>query len=36
MKMRKIIPAFPVLDIKQSMEFYTTKLGFTVPKSFEV
>lgn len=30
MKMKKTIPALPVQDIKQSMEFYTTKLGFTV------
>jgi catechol 2,3-dioxygenase-like lactoylglutathione lyase family enzyme len=30
MKMKKAIPALPVQDIKQSMEFYTTKLGFTI------
>jgi catechol 2,3-dioxygenase-like lactoylglutathione lyase family enzyme len=30
MKMKKTIPALPVQDIKQSMEFYTNKLGFTV------
>jgi predicted lactoylglutathione lyase len=30
MKMKKTVPALPVQDIKQSMEFYTTKLGFTV------
>ena len=30
MKMKKTIPALPVQDIKQSIEFYTTKLGFTV------
>lgn len=30
MKMKKRIPALPVQDIKQSMEFYTTRLGFTV------
>jgi len=30
MKMKKTIPAVPVHDIKQSMEFYTNKLGFTV------
>jgi catechol 2,3-dioxygenase-like lactoylglutathione lyase family enzyme len=30
MKMKKTIPAFPVKDIKQSMQFYATKLGFTV------
>ena len=28
--MIKTIPALPVQDIKQSMEFYTTKLGFTI------
>jgi len=26
----KTIPSLPVQDIKTSMEFYTTKLGFTV------
>jgi catechol 2,3-dioxygenase-like lactoylglutathione lyase family enzyme len=31
MKMKKTIPALPVQDIKQSIEFYTTKLGFSVP-----
>lgn len=30
MKMKKTIPALPVQDIRQSMEFYTTKLGFVV------
>jgi catechol 2,3-dioxygenase-like lactoylglutathione lyase family enzyme len=30
MKMKKTIPALPVQDIKESIEFYTTKLGFTV------
>ncbi len=30
MKMKKTIPALPVQKIKVSMEFYTTKLGFTV------
>ncbi len=30
MKMKKTIPALPVQDIKQSIDFYTTKLGFTV------
>jgi predicted lactoylglutathione lyase len=30
MKMKKTIPALPVQDIMQSMEFYTTKFGFTV------
>ncbi len=30
MKMKKTIPALPVQDIKQSMEFYTTKMGFIV------
>ncbi|MBA3647700.1 MAG: VOC family protein [Chitinophagales bacterium] len=30
MKMKKTIPALPVQDIKQSIEFYTTKLGFRV------
>ena len=30
MKMKRTIPALPVQAIKQSMEFYTTKLGFTV------
>jgi predicted lactoylglutathione lyase len=30
MRMKKTVPALPVQDIKQSMEFYTTKLGFTV------
>lgn len=28
--MKKTIPALPVQDIKQSIEFYTVKLGFTV------
>ncbi|MEJ7678329.1 MAG: VOC family protein [Segetibacter sp.] len=28
--MKKTIPALPVQDIRQSMDFYTTKLGFTV------
>ena len=31
MKMKKSIPALPVVDIKQSIGFYTTELGFTVP-----
>jgi catechol 2,3-dioxygenase-like lactoylglutathione lyase family enzyme len=31
MKMKKSIPALPVNDIKQSIEFYTIKLGFTAP-----
>ena len=30
MKMKKTIPALPVQDVKQSMDFYTSKLGFTV------
>ncbi|MBI1342461.1 MAG: bleomycin resistance family protein [Terrimonas sp.] len=30
MKMKKTIPALPVQDIRQSMEFYTARLGFTV------
>ncbi|MBS0424087.1 MAG: VOC family protein [Proteobacteria bacterium] len=30
MKMMRTIPALPVQDIKQSMEFYEAKLGFTV------
>jgi catechol 2,3-dioxygenase-like lactoylglutathione lyase family enzyme len=30
MKMKKTIPALPVQDIRQSMEFYAAKLGFTV------
>ena len=30
MRMKKTIPALPVQNIKQSMEFYTTRLGFTV------
>lgn len=30
MKMKKTIPALPVQDIKQSTEFYATKLGFTI------
>ncbi|RZL16830.1 MAG: bleomycin resistance family protein [Pedobacter sp.] len=30
MKMRKIIPALPVQSIKQSCEYYTNKLGFTI------
>ncbi|MDF2188653.1 VOC family protein [Paraflavitalea sp. CAU 1676] len=30
MKMKKTIPALPVQDINQSMEFYTAKQGFTV------
>jgi|ERR1700730_5161292 len=30
MKMIKTIPALPVQDINQSMDFYTTKLGFTL------
>ncbi|RYE39102.1 MAG: VOC family protein [Sphingobacteriales bacterium] len=29
MKMKKTIPALPVQDIQQSIEFYTNKLGFT-------
>jgi catechol 2,3-dioxygenase-like lactoylglutathione lyase family enzyme len=28
--MKKTVPALPVQDIKQSTEFYSTKLGFTV------
>lgn len=31
MKMIKSIPALPVQNIKQSIEFYTTKLRFSVP-----
>jgi catechol 2,3-dioxygenase-like lactoylglutathione lyase family enzyme len=31
MKMKKSIPAMPVRDIKESIDFYTTKLGFSVP-----
>lgn len=27
---KKTIPALPVQDIEKSMDFYTTKLGFTV------
>jgi len=30
MKMKKTIPALPVQDIKESIQFYTTKFGFTV------
>ncbi len=30
MKMKKTIPALPVQNIKISMDFYTTKLGFAV------
>lgn len=30
MKMQKTIPALPVQSIKESMEFYKTRLGFTV------
>ena len=30
MKMKMTIPALPVQNIKYSMEFYTTRLGFTV------
>src|ERR1700738_959715 len=30
MKMKKTIPALPVHNIKQSIEFYTTRLGFIV------
>jgi predicted lactoylglutathione lyase len=30
MKMKKTIPALPVQDIKQSMEFYAGKMGFIV------
>jgi len=30
MKMKKTIPALPVQDIRESIEFYTTKLGFMV------
>lgn len=30
MKMKKTLPALAVKDIQQSMNFYTTKLGFTV------
>jgi len=30
MKMQKTIPALPVKSIKQSCEYYTTKLGFTI------
>lgn len=29
--MKKSIPALPVQNIKQSVEFYITKLGFSVP-----
>jgi len=28
--MKKTIPALPVQDIKQSIEFYTTRFGFTL------
>ena len=31
MKMVKSIPALPVQNIKQSIRFYTEKLGFSVP-----
>lgn len=30
MKMKKAIPALPVQDIKVAIEFYSTKLGFSV------
>jgi hypothetical protein len=30
MKLKKSIPALPVLDIKQSCEYYTNKLGFSI------
>ena len=30
MKMKKTIPALPVQDIKQSIDFYTIRLGFVV------
>jgi catechol 2,3-dioxygenase-like lactoylglutathione lyase family enzyme len=30
MKLNKTIPAVPVKDIKQSCEYYTNKLGFTI------
>ena len=30
MKMKKTIPALPVQDIKQSMDFYANRLGFAV------
>jgi catechol 2,3-dioxygenase-like lactoylglutathione lyase family enzyme len=35
MKMIKTIPALPVQNIKESIEFYTTKLGFTAVHSAE-
>jgi len=35
MKMKKTIPALPVQDIKQSIEFYTTRFGFTL-RHYEV
>lgn len=30
MKIKKTIPALPVQDIKQSMDFYANRLGFAV------
>lgn len=31
MKMKKSIPALPVQNIGRAIEFYTTRLGFSVP-----